>query len=292
MPTAPDNSAESVGSLLKGARLERGLTVEQVAAELRVPVRALTFFEDDAHGCLANDAYTRIYLRAYAGYLGFESGTLLRQFQRERDRHVGARPRPAAASLRPTAKFGWFTPGLVRTALLSVAAVAVASYFGLELKRMVAPPTIVLSSPQDGLVTTDRTVAVEGRTEREITVLVNGKPISPDLKGEFRDSLELQDGTNVITVTGQKKHSQEVTLTRRVLVLPTEHPTAFLPADAASDTDKVPSRLPAAEKKTVASPKTAAVAQPKPTAQPPEETVPARYQASTAEVSPTAPLAD
>jgi hypothetical protein len=102
-------------------------------------------------------------------------------------------------------------------------------YFALEIKKIIAPPQISLAAPQDGLVTTERSLVIEGRTEREVSLRINGKPVSPDGNGNFRDTLELQEGLNLITVVGAKKHSKEMAVTRRIIVMPKQRPTAAAP---------------------------------------------------------------
>jgi hypothetical protein len=230
MPLQNVIAAESVGALLRGARVERGLSTADVAGDLHFPETYVTAFENDDHWRLPDDAYTKLYLKAYAAYLGFNTATLVRQHAKERGRHVAEPLRASAARPQQAvpAWMLWVTPSVVQTALLVTVALGIVGYFGYELKRMVAPPEIVLASPLDGLVTKDRTVSVTGTTEPEVTVRVNGKAINPDLKGKFSDTLELQDGLNLITIKSAKKHSKEVTLTRRVIVMPTERPAAMM----------------------------------------------------------------
>jgi hypothetical protein len=230
MAPLPVFNAESIGSLLKGARVERGLTTGEVAATLRLPETFIVAFENDDHWRMPDDAYTRLYLKAYAAFLGFNAATLLKQQAKERGRHVKAPIHASADGQRREipARMFWVTPAMIQTVLLVTVALGVAGYFGFELKRMVAPPVIVLASPRDGLVTNDRAVAVSGTTEPEVTIRINGKAINPDLQGKFSDMLELQDGLNLITIKSAKKHSREVTLTRRVIVTPTVRPAAML----------------------------------------------------------------
>lgn len=229
---SPQNliAAESVGALLREARLERGLSTADVASDLHFPETYVTAFENDDHWRVPDDAYTKLYLKAYAAYLGFNTATLMRQHAKERGRHVAEPLRAAAAQPQRAipAWMLWVTPSVVQTALLVTVALGIVGYFGYELKRMVAPPEIVLASPQDGLVTKERSVSVSGVTEPEVTIRVNGKAINPDLQGKFSDTLELQDGLNLITIKSAKKHSKEVTLTRRVIVTPSERPAAMV----------------------------------------------------------------
>ncbi len=215
--------AESVGELLRHAREERGVTREALASRTKIPERYVAFFEDGAHDRVADDVYTKIYLKAYAKFVGFDSEALVELFRKERERIAGAARRPIRpAHPTPGVATGDLvvTPKLIHAALLGLLVVAFAGYFVVELAKIFTPPSIALASPQDGLVTADASVAVEGKTEPEVTLHINGKEVSPDGNGDFKDTIELQTGLNLITVSGAKKHGKEMTVTRRVIVQP------------------------------------------------------------------------
>lgn len=225
--------ADSVGALLAQARAEKAVTCAEIARRTKIPERYLTLFENDAHGDLADDIYTKIYLKAYGKFLGFETGALLEHYRRERVRALGqARVDVGPRKMHPSQSIPGgqlvVTPRIVQAALLGIVAVGVLVYFGVQLTKIVTPPTIVLSSPAEGLVTTNRTVSVEGTTESEVALVINGKSISPDETGRFKDSLDLQEGLNVITIVGTKKHSKSMTVTRRIIALPRTEPATAL----------------------------------------------------------------
>ncbi len=226
--------AESVGALLRDAREEKGLVTAEVASRTKIPEKYLVRFEDDAHGELADDIYTKIYLKAYGKFLGFETSALLEHYRRERVRTLTRARVSGGRRIHPNVSVPEsqlvVTPRIVQAALLGIVALGVLAYFGVQLTKMITPPTIVLSSPAEGLVTTDRTVAVEGTTESEVALVINGKTISPDESGRFKDSLDLQEGLNVITIVGTKKHSKSMTVTRRIIALPKpEEPAVYGP---------------------------------------------------------------
>lgn len=216
--------AESVGALLRQAREEAGFDVREVAQGTKIPERYIALFESDAHGELADDVYTKIYLKAYGKFLGFETSALLEHYRKERGRYgipAQAEERP---DRHPTASVAssllMVTPKLVSTMLLVFMATGLLGWLGLELKKIIAAPSIALASPKDGFVTYDRAVSIEGITEKEVSLSINGKLVSPDDAGHFQDTLELQEGLNIISITGSKKHSKEMAVTRRVIVLP------------------------------------------------------------------------
>jgi len=202
----------------------------------RIPERYIAMFEEELYESVGDDVYGKIYLKAYGKFLGFDSTALADHYQRERARmmpvarpvqqrreEVMRRQHPATAVSRSAMVV---TPKVIQSALLALALVGIGAYFALEVKKVLVPPTITLLSPQDGLVTAERNLVIEGRTEQEVSLRINGKDVNPDGDGNFRDTLDLQEGLNEITVVGAKKHSREMTVTRRVIVTPKQRPSA------------------------------------------------------------------
>ncbi|HTM68826.1 MAG TPA: helix-turn-helix domain-containing protein [Candidatus Binatia bacterium] len=224
--------AESVGALLRQAREESGLSLAAVAARTKIPERYLAQFEANGAGGAQEDVYSKIYLKAYAKFLGFDTTTLVDLYKKERAR-TAPPERRAAPKKHPAAELPHsalvVTPKLIHAALLGLVVLGLVAYFAFEIKKIVAPPDISLTAPQDGLVTTERSLVIEGRTEREVALRINGKAVSPDGDGNFRDTLDLQEGLNLITVVGAKKHSRDMTITRRIIVMPKQRPTATVP---------------------------------------------------------------
>lgn len=226
--------AESVGALLRQAREESGLSRTAVAARTKIPERFIAIFEEGPTAATTEDVYSKIYLKAYAKFLGFETATLVELYRKERSR-LSPQPerRSAPKRVHPSAPVQAsalvVTPKVIQAVMLGLIALGLVAYFAFEIKKIIAPPQITLLAPEDGLVTVERNLVIEGRTEREVSLRVNGKQVSPDGNGNFRDTLDLQEGLNLISVVGAKKHSKEMTITRRIIVLPKDRPTAVLP---------------------------------------------------------------
>ncbi len=228
--TAEREAAETVGEVLARVRNERRLSLSSAAIKTKIPLWYLSALEEGDHGRVPDDVYGRIWFKAYCTYLGLDPNRAFAAHQNERRRFSGHLEKQRINRHPKTAVPASSTidmPRMIRMTLLAGAALAVAVYFAGSLKRIVAPPSITLATPPDGYVTTQRSLSIEGRTEREVTLDINGKRVPIDSNGNFRDSLDLREGVNTITITGSKKHSKEMTVSRRVIVQPEERPTAF-----------------------------------------------------------------
>lgn len=76
----PDEGADTLGGVLAAARLEHGLTVEQMAAELRVEARLMEALEEDRFELLPAPVFVKGYLRHLASRFGLEHDDLIHRY--------------------------------------------------------------------------------------------------------------------------------------------------------------------------------------------------------------------
>ncbi|SEK37044.1 RodZ domain-containing protein [Nitrosovibrio tenuis] len=72
---------EGPGQLLRAARLERGLSIEDVARQLRLSVRQVTALEEDDYSKLSSATFLRGFIRNYAKLLQMDAKPLLQRIQ-------------------------------------------------------------------------------------------------------------------------------------------------------------------------------------------------------------------
>ncbi len=73
----------AIGAELRNARVQRGLTIEQVAQDTRISARFLRALEEDDFEALPAPVYVRGFLRSYANYLRIDSQPLLDELNAE-----------------------------------------------------------------------------------------------------------------------------------------------------------------------------------------------------------------
>ena len=80
-PAEAAPAGPGVGQLLRAARLERGLTIEDVARQLRLSVRQVTALEEDDYSKLSSITFLRGFVRNYAKLLQMDAAPLLQLVQ-------------------------------------------------------------------------------------------------------------------------------------------------------------------------------------------------------------------
>jgi hypothetical protein len=223
---------KTVAEVLIDVRTRLNLSLANAARYSGVPKRYIEFFEGQNNADITLDVYTYHKLRAYSGYLNLNTEKVIAAFRQE---HATSHTKPEirhASQWRkhplkniPTSRL-IITPKIIRTTLVAIMALGIGFFFMLRAQRLLAPPTINLISPADGLVTAEKILTISGQTEREVALLINGEATFVDSDGNFSDRLDLHDGLNVIKVVAIRKHGQQAEVTRRVIVRPSERPTA------------------------------------------------------------------
>ncbi len=127
--------------------------------------------------------------------------------------------------------FRWLASGILGVFFLG--------FIGFQIWRTVSPPQLTLSTPSEGQITAVSQVIVNGHTDPEVMVEINGEQVFSQADGTFVQPIELQSGENKIFVRATKRHGLFTTLSRTIMLKSPEGPSAPI---SYSPTALVPSR--------------------------------------------------
>lgn len=131
--------ATGIGDTLRDARQQRGLSLEDAAAETRIRATHLAALEQEEFARLGGDVYVRGFIRSYAKLLGLDPAPLL-------EAYGGGATRPAASPQPPRMSIG--TESLERSPRrgvgVGVAVAALAAIIGLAVFDGEEPPQVDL----------------------------------------------------------------------------------------------------------------------------------------------------
>lgn len=195
---------------LKDLRLKQGLSLDEMAAKTKIQRHYLVAIEECNFDQLpSGNLYRKQFIRRYAQTLGVPSDPLVRQFMfEEADPETKVDPQKSTTNLSRSN-----LPNLIQRLGIALVALGLMFYLGNEVFAMVAPPTLIITSPADAIMVENSSIVIQGRSEPEVMILVNGRPIENQSSGNFSTTLNLVSGVNTIVVTAQKKHGQTTTRT-------------------------------------------------------------------------------
>jgi transcriptional regulator with XRE-family HTH domain len=208
---------ETISEQLRSSRQGRGLKLEKVARETRINIKYLDALEKGRFELLPRGVYGKNYLTEYANYLKLNTAQLLDLF----DEEVAPMLKNRQTELFNTqvVKRHYFLsfPKILRGILIGLLVLIAGMYLAIRLRSLIAPPTLIINKPADNELFNVSSVELQGNTEPETQLIVNGEEIISDAYGRFTENINLKKGINFITITAKKKYGREKTEVRRVL---------------------------------------------------------------------------
>lgn len=180
----PETPVESLGGILMTARKRHGLTIEQVAAELRVESRYLEALEEDRPEIFAAPVFVKGYLRHLAKRFGLEYDSLLRRYTEQTD----ARDAPVTYS-EPIQETSTLLVPMVIGALILVLGIPAFWFTWVSrdpLSDIISsdeespPPVEVQAVPEETADLPDPGIAVETIQPPLTGIPDNVQPLSPE----------------------------------------------------------------------------------------------------------------
>lgn len=205
-----------LGDIFKTAREARNLTIKEIAERLQIQSRYLQALEDSAFSKLPKAKVFRLaYVREYAKELGLPTDSAVEKFLAEAglENTKVAHPR-RAIKIWPFASVSIF----IRNLVVITGAILFVVYLGWQVHGVLQPPRLTVYSPLDGYVSNQPSAMVQGETDRETQLTVNGQDIMVNQQGRFETKVDLTTGLNTLTISATKKHGKTTTIVRHLVV--------------------------------------------------------------------------
>lgn len=207
---------KTVGEILKKARTEKGLELDDIEKQLRIRKKFLEALEENEWNRLPSTPYIKGFLRNYSLFLGLKPEEMVAIFRRQfgEQQRAGLIPEGLTHPLNePLFKL---TP---QTAVLGIISLFLIFFFGyliFQYKSYISPPELAVNQPKEGEILTSSRIQVEGKTDNDAVISVNNQKIALGKNGEFSTIISLLPGVNVITIESTSKYGKKRTLTRTV----------------------------------------------------------------------------
>jgi transcriptional regulator with XRE-family HTH domain len=133
----PAYDALSFGRYLKAIRLQRGIALEAVASETRIPCSVLRLLEAEDHATLPDEVFVKGFLRSYAETLTVDPENIVRRYQA--DSHLYRRAARYRTDLTQSHRQFWFRIMMALAALTCL--ILVSAALMMAPSRLKEPPS-------------------------------------------------------------------------------------------------------------------------------------------------------
>lgn len=142
---SPGPSLSTPGELLKAARADRSVSIQQIADDLHLDVRVVEAIESNNFSSLGPPVYSRGYLRKYATVIGLSPDEVIASYEKLTDVPVVQAPIPASVAEPLPERVSLRVPVL---AVGGVAAVALVLWIASAFLNRTETPATVSAVPQ------------------------------------------------------------------------------------------------------------------------------------------------
>jgi len=208
----------TVGEILKKARIEKNLSLENIEKNLRIRKKFLIAIEENAWDRLPSLPYIKGFLRSYSSYLGLKSEEIIAIFRRQFSLQEKSGLLPDGLTHPVNEPSIRFTPQLAVITIITSFIVLFFSYLFLQYKAYTNPPNLIVEKPQEGEILLSDKIIVTGKTDNQAVISVNNQKIAVSQNGEFSTTLSLPPGVNTILIESVSKYGKKRSITRTIQV--------------------------------------------------------------------------
>ncbi|MDZ7798752.1 MAG: helix-turn-helix domain-containing protein [Patescibacteria group bacterium] len=211
---------KTLGEKLREIRQESGYSQKKVEENINVSEKYIRYLEEGHYEKLPGEVYIKSFLKKYADFLSVNKEKVLALYENEKKIYQKLDSYDSNQYLPPKGKvkFPFLNPKNLRNLIIILFILAILLYLGWELTHIIAPPKLKINYPPEEFITTEKSLLLEGQTEPEISVLVNGEKVDVERNGSFKEEIILKEGVNVIEITAHKKQGEENKVIRRVML--------------------------------------------------------------------------
>lgn len=207
-----------VGEILKKTRFEKKLNLGGVEKATKIRLKYLQFLENDDYQRLPGLTYTRGFIKNYGEFLGLSSKELLAVFRRTIDERRSFRLIPSGVADPLNQPAFTITPTKTIVFAFLVALLLFLGYLAQEFYSFTRPPTLKISSPSQDAVIYSEIVEIQGKTDKDTLLTLNGQIVSVDSEGNFKEKIDVVPGTVNLIFVAKNKSGKETRLERTLRV--------------------------------------------------------------------------
>lgn len=204
----------TVAEVLIEARNKLGYSLDEVQRLTKIRKNILEALESGDYDTLPPPTFVKGFIRNYGQLLGLDVEELLALFRREYDERKNIK----ITQTKFEQKRFVLTPRWIIAGFVLLVAIVFVGYLYQEYQSFAAPPFLQVEEPQNNLKTNKQVVFVVGRTDPDAEVKINGQKIILGAGGIFSQEVNINEGTNVLTITAVNRLGKITAVNRTVIV--------------------------------------------------------------------------
>lgn len=208
---------KTVGDILKSARKQRNISLDQLAAYTRINKRYLEAIEANDFRQLPAAAFTKGFLHTYATIVGVDPSQVLAIFRRDYESDEKGRiiPRSLLKPLKAASR--GVSPSLLTIVISGVVGIIIIGFFIFQIVQFSAAPKLTLNEPSENAVLISP-ITIRGTTDPLATLTVNNRPILVDPNGNYSTQVQLTQGQHTLVMVAVGRTGKKTSIERVIYI--------------------------------------------------------------------------
>ncbi len=210
---------QTVGEILKTTRSAKGLTLQEIEKRTKIRLKFLQALENDDYTLLPSPVYARGFIKNYSTILRLDTDKVLALYRRQVDEQKRYKAPPKELTEPLSRSIFHLTPNRVIGVVVGLLLAVIIGYFFFQYQRLFEPPHLTVEQPQEGATIHGLQATVLGITDSDATIVVNNATVLVREEGKFFETVQLQNGSNTITIEAISRRGKKTTIKRTVTVV-------------------------------------------------------------------------
>lgn len=195
---------KTIGQHLRDIRKIRKKSIEDLANQTKIKTKFIHLIEDEEWGKLPEYPVVLGFVKSISNALDINTQSIVALLKRDYP------PQKLTVNPRPEIKeeFSW-GPRLTFLAGVTAVLIMVIAYLIFQYFRFLAPPSLKIERPSEGQIISDPVVEIAGKTNSDVSVIVNDQPAFVDEEGNFYTEIEATESLSQIEVIATSRSGQE-----------------------------------------------------------------------------------
>lgn len=203
------NPEGGLGRDLTELRLKAGLSRAEASRLSKVSEGAIASLEEEHWSEIPDPLYFENVFRAYLSLYPVQQNYYLQKYRNSLQ--ITSRER-TAQELLPRERVRWMDltvwSRVIAVFGLCIFAGLIGGYVFYQVRSVTAPPNLMVDNPKEGERLAKPVVTVDGKTESDATVTINGRSAIVDADGNFSLTIDIPAGPTIIDIQAKKRRGK------------------------------------------------------------------------------------
>jgi cytoskeletal protein RodZ len=211
-------SIQSLGEKLETARLRRtSLSLPEIAKKINVQKEYLYYLEAGMYDKLPADVYVHGYLKSYAKFLRINLSSVIKIYNKEKsiENKINNFKKDKKKFVSPVSFV--LTPRMIQIFFIFLVVFGIIFYLWYQVSGLSRPPKLVIYNLDQDKTVKEETITVFGQSDLDSDLKINDQPIFVDSEGNFKETVSLQSGVNILRITATNRFDKETLVERKIM---------------------------------------------------------------------------